>query len=57
MCRMEVNLNNIQSIDGNENELKKQSWSIISDNEVNKKESYDELNIIFDTALNKLIKS
>jgi hypothetical protein len=50
---MEINIKNDENFV--ETSLKKQSWSIISEGDVNKKETIDDLNSIFNNALNKLI--
>jgi len=50
LCRLEINTNN-----SNELNLRKGAWSIISDSEINKKESLQEMEIMFTNALSRLI--
>ena len=50
LCRLEINTNN-----SNELNLRKGAWSIISDSEINKKESLQEMEIMFTNALSRMI--
>ena len=54
MCRLEIYTKKEDNI--NQLNLKKQAWSIISDDEVYKKESFEEMEIMFNNALNRLLK-
>lgn len=51
LCRVEIHFTQ----QGDDLNLKKQSWSIISEGDVNKKETLDEMNEMFKSAFQNLI--